>query len=157
MKWKFILPVGKLFIFAQLASAAWKGLKVFWQLNNVNLKPINILLQFGLRKIFSTLIKRSEQHLFSVEEACLTFSFVKSQSPCGTPPPGFQEKCGIKELWLNFSLFSNVQIFACMSNCEWISVWDSIVRLLRYVIVAEVIILSFNWICLGLNGLILMD
>lgn len=85
---KVILPVGKLFIFAQLARATWNNLEVFGQLNNVNLKPINILLQFRLRKIFSTLNKRRERHLFSVEENCLTFSSVKSQSPCRALPRG---------------------------------------------------------------------
>lgn len=67
--------------------------EVFGQLNNVNLKPINILHQFGLRKIFSTLNKRREQHLFSVEEACHTFSPVKSQSPSGT-------LCCMEEMWV---------------------------------------------------------
>ncbi len=74
---KVILPVGELFIFVQLASARWKDLGVFGQLNNVNLKPINILLQFRLRKIFSTLNKRREQRLFSAEETRLAFSSVK--------------------------------------------------------------------------------
>lgn len=60
MKWKGILPVGKSLIFVQLALAAWKDLELFWQLNNVNLEAINILLRFRLRKIFSTLIKSWE-------------------------------------------------------------------------------------------------
>lgn len=85
---KLILSVGKSFIFAQLVEAAWKDLEVFGQLNNVNLKPINILLQFRLRKIFSTLNKHVGQHLFSVEETCFTFSSVKSKSPCRTLPHG---------------------------------------------------------------------
>ena len=89
---KVIFPVGKSFIFAQLVKAAWKDLEVFGQLNNVNLKPINILLQSRLRKIFSTLNKLREQHLFSVEGSCLTFSSVKSQSPCWTLQHSFQEE-----------------------------------------------------------------
>lgn len=112
---KLILPVGKSFIFAQLVGVVWKDLKVFGQLNKVNLKPINILLQFGLRKIFSTLNKRREQHLFSVEETCLTFSSVKSRSPCGTLPHGFKEEMWDEKQRLNFSLYS--QICACKSSC----------------------------------------
>ena len=149
---KLILPVGKSFIFAQLVGVVWKDLKVFGQLNKVNLKPINILRQFGLRKIFSTLNKRGEQHLFSVEETCLTFSSVKSASPCGTLPHGFKEEMWDGKQRLKFSLFS--QICACKSGCVWSRI---VVFLLRYVFAAVVIIFSFNWICLGLNGLILMD
>lgn len=55
MKWKHILPVGKCLIFVQLARAAWKDLELFWQLNNVNLKPINILLGSGWGRYFQRL------------------------------------------------------------------------------------------------------
>ena len=64
----------------QLARPAWKGLEVFGQLNNVNLKPINILLQFRFRGMCLTLNKRRKQHLFSVEETPHTFSSVKLQT-----------------------------------------------------------------------------
>lgn len=92
MRWKLILPVGKSFIFMQLVCAAWRDLAVFGQLNNVNLKPINILLWFGLRKIFSTLNKRREGHLFPVWETGLADPSVKSQSPCRAGRRGLQEE-----------------------------------------------------------------
>lgn len=146
MKWKFILPEGKSFIFLQLAEAAWKDLEVFGQLNNVNLKPINILLQFGLRKIFSTLNKHREQHLFSVEET--PYVFIREITI--TPPHGFQE-----EMWDK----KTVIVLPCLN--VWLYVKLRVLKCQRqhccYIIVAEVIIISFNWICLGLNGLILMD
>lgn len=74
----------------QLVRGTWKDLVVFGQLNNVNLKPINILPQLELRTIFSAFTRRREQHLFSVEETRLTFSCVKSQSLCRTSLHGFQ-------------------------------------------------------------------
>lgn len=67
------------FIFVQLAWALWNMLDVFGQLNNVNLKPINILLWFEWRKTFSTLNKHGERRLFSVEEmSFFNISSVKS-------------------------------------------------------------------------------
>lgn len=68
MKWKRILPVGKCLIFVQLARAAWKDLELFWQLNNVNLKPINILLGSGWGRYFQRLSRGWERCTFSFGE-----------------------------------------------------------------------------------------
>lgn len=103
---KAILPVGESLIFAQLAEAAWKDLGVFWQLNNVNLKPINILLQFGLRKICSTLNKRREQHLFSIE--ALHSHPWNHNRHAGPYCMVFKKKCGVKKQWSNSGLFCHV-------------------------------------------------
>lgn len=110
-----------MFIFVQLARAAWKDIEVFGQLNNFNLKPINILLQFELRKIFSTLNKRREQHLLSVEATCRTFSSVKSQSPRGTTA-ALREKSGMKSSAQTLVCSLMFRIFASMSSCVFFAV-----------------------------------
>lgn len=125
MKWKVILPVGNLLIFVQLAMDAWKDLKVFWQLNNVNFQPINILLQFGSRRIFSTLIKRREQHLSSAEEAGFDFHPWKSPTAMQDPTTG--------DIWSrknsDWTLFCSLK-YRYLPAChavQLLSVWDSIV------------------------------
>lgn len=109
MKWKVILPVGKLLIFVQLAMAAWKDLKVFWQLNNVNFRPINILLQFRPRRIFSTVIKRREQHLSSGEEAVLDFHPWKSPTAKRDPTTG--------DIWNRKTVTELYFVLSCTNIC----------------------------------------
>lgn len=98
MKWNlYSLWVNRSYL-CSCPGHAWKDLEAFGQLNNVNLKPINILLWFRLGKTFSTLNKYWRAAFVS---CCLTFSAVKSQSPCGAWPHGLHVETEDEKQCLN--------------------------------------------------------
>lgn len=131
MNWKLYSPWANpsyLHSWAGLHGKTWKYLDNY---NNVNLKPINILLWFRFGKIFSPLNRHEKQHLLSAVE---TFFHAR-----------------------NHNLLCCLGIDVRWKVQSWHMLSSECLRQYCAVIVADVIIFSVNRICLGLNGLILID